>query len=80
MGMVLLLFLCVERIWEARGKHAIPEVVPLKQISYHAFAIQEIIAYVPEKLEEQVLDIVDVFLLSLFCHRWFLHYMLPFSR
>jgi hypothetical protein len=50
-------------------KHAIPEVVPLQQISYHAFAIQEIIAYASKKLEEQVLDIVNVFLLSLFSHR-----------
>jgi hypothetical protein len=72
MGMVLPVFLCVERRRESRGKHAIPEVVPAQQISYHAFAIQEIIAYALQKLEEQVLDIVDVFLLSLFSHRWFL--------
>ena len=53
--------------------------MPIQQILNYAFTIQEVVTDAPEKLEEQVLDIMDVFLLLLFSHGWFLHDVPLFS-
>jgi len=65
---VLLVILCLESVRKTCREHAIPQVVPIQQILYYTFAFQEVIVYAPKKLEEQVLDIVDILLLSLFSH------------
>ncbi len=46
--MVPLVILFVEGERETRGKHTIPEVVPIQQITYNALTIQEVITYAPE--------------------------------
>src|SRR5947209_7203198 len=62
-GVILPVILFVESIRETSGKHAIPEVVPLQQITYNAFAIQQVIANTPQEFEVQALD----GLISAFC-------------
>src|SRR5947209_14103224 len=74
--MILLVIWRIERIRETRGQHTIPEVVPLQQIAYNAFAIQQVIAHTPKELQVQMLDLVIVLLLVLFTHILFLDRML----
>jgi hypothetical protein len=69
----------VESIRETSGEHAIPEVVPLQQITYNAFAIQQVIANTPKEFEVQALDRIDICLLLFFSHWSFIPRGPPFS-
>jgi hypothetical protein len=53
--------------------------VPIQQITYNTFAIQQVKAYTPEEFEVQALDIIDVCLLLFFSHWWFIPRGPPFS-
>jgi hypothetical protein len=55
---VLVVLFFQRRVGETHGEYAVPEVVPLQQITYNAFAIQEIKTYAPKKFEVQVLNII----------------------
>ena len=52
-GVVLRVTLVVDSVRETRREHTLPEIVPIQQITYNAFAIQEGITDAPQELEVQ---------------------------
>jgi hypothetical protein len=53
--------------------------VPLQQITYNAFAIQQVIANTPQEFEVEALDRIDICLLLFFSHWLFIPRRPPFS-